>query len=249
MSYSRSFLGKGTIYRRKRGVVNAPLEPMGNCSKLVFAVNQDRIDELDYESAGGGKRATIYRISGVTATITTKNHDAQILAMGLRGTATENTSLAAISGEPHADVNKGSLVVFERFPDLTKTITVKKGASTIVMAGNYELRRVGIFILAGAAALSAGDDITVDYTPLAEDTVEALTVSGDEYYLFFDGLNEAASGKPVAVEAMRLNFSPMKNLGLVTTELGDVELEAEVLGDDAVTAEDESKYFRVRAVK
>ena len=249
MSYSRSFIGKGTIYRRKRGVANAPLEPMGNCSKLVFAIEQERIDELDYESAGGGKRMTIYRIKGVTAQITTKNHIAKILAMGLRGTATERTSVAPISGEPHADVNKGSLVVFGRFPDLTQPIVVKKGATTIAMAGNYEPKRAGIFILEDAAGVVAGDDITVDYTPLPEDTVEALTVSGDEFYLFFDGLNEAASGKPVAVEAMRLNYSPMKNLGLVTTELGDVELEAEVLGDESVTAEDESKYFRVRAVK
>lgn len=249
MSYSRSFMGKGTIYRRKRGVANAPLEPMGNCSKLVFNVEQERIDELDYESAGGGKRMTIYRISGVTAVITTKNHDPMILALGLRGTVTEHDSVTPITGEAHADVAKGSLIVFERFPDLTQPIVVKKGASTIAEASNYEPKRVGIFILKDAAGITAGDDITVDYTPLAEDTVEALTVSGDEYYLFFDGLNEAASGKPHAVEAMRLNFSPMKNMGLVTTELGDVELEAEVLGDESVTAEDESKYFRVRAVK
>lgn len=249
MSYSRSFMGKGTIYRRKRGVANAPLEPMGNCSKLVFNVEQERIDELDYESAGGGKRTTIYRISGVTAAITTKNHDASIIALGLRGTTTEQTSVTAIEGEAHADVALGSLVVFDRFPDLTKPIVIKKGATTIDEAGNYEPKRVGAFILAGAAGITAGDDITVDYTPLPEDTVEALTVSGDEYYLFFDGLNEAASGKPVAVEAKRLNFSPMKSLGLIATELGDVELEAEVLGDESVTAEDESKYFRVRAVK
>ncbi len=249
MSYSRSFLGKGTIYRRKRGVANAPLEPMGNCSKLVFNVEQARIDELDYESAGGGKRMTIYRISGVTAAITTKNHDPMILALGLRGIVTEQDSVAPITGEAHADVAKGSLVVFDRFPDLTQPIVVKKGAATIAKAANYEPKRVGIFILADAVGVTAGDDITVEYTPLAEDTVEALTVSGDEYYLFFDGLNEAASGKPVAVEAMRLNFSPMKNLGLVTTELGDVELEAQVLGDESVTAEDESKYFRYRAVK
>lgn len=249
MSYSRTFMGKGTIYRRKRGVANSPLEPMGNCSKLSFAIAQEEISEQDYENPGGGKRASIKRITGVTANIITKNHDPLILALGLRGTITSEVSLTAIVGEAHADVAKGSLVVFDRFPDLTQPIVVKKGASTIAEASNYEPKRVGIFILADAAGVTAGDDITVDYTPLAEDIVEALTVSGDEYYLFFDGLNEAAGGKPVAVEAMRLNFSPMKTLGLIVTELGDVELEAEVLGDESVTAEDESKYFRVRSVK
>lgn len=248
MSYSRSFMGKGTIYRRKRGVAGAPLLPMGNCSKLVFNVEQERVDELDYENPGGGKRKTIYRITGVTAAITTKNHDAAIVALGLRGNVVEETVVTAITGEAHNDVVLGSLIVFDRFPDLTKPIAVKKGAATID-AGGYEHRRVGIFLLSSAAGLTDGDDITVDYTPLASETVEALTVSGDEYYMLFDGLNEADSGKPVAVEAFRLNFSPMKNLNLVSNDLGDVELEAEVLGDDSITAVDESKYFRFRVVK
>lgn len=245
MSYSRTFMGKGTIYRRKRGVANSPLEPMGNCSKLSFAIAQEEISEQDYENPGGGKRASIKRITGVTANIITKNHDPLILALGLRGTITSEASLTAIVGEAHADIAKGSLVVLARFPNLTVAPVVKKGATTIA-AGNYELRRAGIYILPGAADITAGDDITVDYTPLAESGVEALTASGDEYYLFFDGLNEADSGRPVAVEAHRIDFSPMAGMDLISDEFGNVELAAEVLSDDAIVASDESKYFRVR---
>lgn len=245
MSYSRTYMGKGTIYRRKRGVANAPLLPMGNCSKLSFAIAQTAIDELDYENPGGGKRNTIKRITGVTGAITTNNHDPLILALGLRGTVTSETSTAAITDEAHADVAPGSLVVFARFPDLTKTITVKKGATAIANT-EYELRRPGVFIKAGAAGITAGDDITVTYTPLAESGVEALTVSSEEYYLFFDGLNEADSGKPCAVEAHRIDFSPMAGMELISDQFGNVELAFEALADDAITAADDSKYFRVR---
>lgn len=245
MSYSRSFMGKGTIYRRKRGVANAPLEAVGNCSKLVFNIEQEEVSELDFESRGGGKRNTIYHISGVTADLTTKNHSPIILELGLRATTSEHTSTAALADESHADVARGSLVVFKRFPNLAEEIVVKKGA-TVITAADYELRRVGIYILPNAAGITAGDDISVSYTPLAEEVVEALTVSGQEYYLFFDGLNEADSGRPVAVEAMRLNFSPMKGLNLLSNELGDIDMKAEILGDDTITAMDESKYFRVR---
>lgn len=248
MSYSRSFLGKGTIYRRQRGVANAPLLPMGNCTKLSFAIAQTEISETDYENPGGGKRKSIKRITGVTASITTKNHDPLILALGLRGKVTSETDVTAITGEAHADVTPGSLVVFSRFPDLTKPIVLKKGAAVIAVGG-YEPRRVGVFILDGAAGVTAGDDITVDYTPLPEDRVEALTVSGDEYYLFFDGLNEADTGKPAAVESHRVDFSPMAGLELITDEFGNVELTAEILSDESITANDESKYFRVRMVK
>lgn len=245
MSYSRSYMGKGTIYRRKRGVANAPLEPMGNCSKLSFAIAQEEISELDYENPGGGKRKSIKRITGVSAQITTKNHDPLILALGLRGTITSEASVTAIAGEAHADVALGSLVVLARFPNPAVPIVVKKGATTIA-ASNYELRRVGLYILPGAADIVAGDDITVDYTPLKESGVEALTVSGDEYYLLFDGLNEADSGRPVAVEAHRIDFSPMAGMDLISDEMGNVELAAEVLSDESIVASDESKYFRVR---
>lgn len=245
MSYSRSFLGKGTIYRRKRGVANAPALPMGNCTALSFAIAQTEISENDYENPGGGKRNSIKRITGVTGSITTKNHDPMILALGLRGTVTNTTSVTAITGEAHAHIALGSLVVFERFPDLTKAITVKKGATPIA-AANYETKRVGVFIKSDAAGLVAGDDITVDYTPLAESRVDALTVTSEEFYLLFDGLNEADSGKPVAVEAHRIDFSPMAGMDLISDEFGNVELAFEVLSDDSIQGVGESSYFNVR---
>ena len=245
MSYSRTYMGKGTIYRRQRGVANAALIPMGNCSKLGFAIAQTEIAENDYENPGGGKRKSVKRITGVTASITSKNHDPLILALGLRGKVTAAADVTAITGEAHADVTPGSLVVFNRFPDPAHPITLKKGG-TAIAAGNYEARRVGVFILDGAAGITAGDDITVDYTPLPETGVEALTVSGDEYYLFFDGLNEADSGKAVAVEAHRVDFSPMAGLDLISDEFGNVELTAELLSDESIVAAEESKYFRVR---
>ncbi len=245
MSYSRTYMGKGTIYRRKRGVANAPLVPMGNCSKLSFAIAQNEISEQDYENPGGGKRNSIKRITGVTGAITTKNHDPMILALGLRGTVTNNASTTAITGEAHADVALGSLVVFKRFPNPAQPIVVKKGATTID-AANYEVKRVGVFIKADAAGVVAGDDITVDYTPLAESGVEALTVTSEEFYMLFDGLNEADSGKPVAVEGRRIDFSPMAGMELISDEFGNVELAFEVLSDDSIQGADESKYFNVR---
>jgi hypothetical protein len=247
MSYSRSYLGKGTIYTRKRGIVGAPLVPMGNCSKLALEVSQESLDELDYENPGGGKRQVIYQIKGVTGKLTTRNHSPLILAMGLRGTVS-TPGTAAVAGEAHADIALGSLVVFDQFPDWTKPVTVKKGGAVIAPA-NYEQRRIGMYIPAGAPGLVAGDGITVDYTPLASDVVQPLTGGADEYVLVFDGLNEADSGKAAAVECWRAVFSPLKSLDLINDKLGEIELEFELLADDSISAPDESRYFRARSVK
>lgn len=245
MSYSRTYKGVGTIYRRKRGVANAAALPMGNCSKLAFAIAQTEISESDYENPGGGKRSSIKRITGVTGSITTKNHDPMILALGLRGTVTDTTATAPITGEAHADIALGSLLVFERFPDPAQPVVVKKGLTPIAET-SYERKRVGVLINADAVGLVAGDDITVEYTPLPERRVDALTASGEEFYLVFDGLNEADMGKPVAVEAYRVDFSPMAGLDLISDEFGNVELAFEVLSDDSIQGVGESKYFNVR---
>jgi len=247
MSTTRSYIGKGTIYLQKRGTAGAPLAPIGNCSKLVLSIDQESKEELDYESAGGGTKEKLDRIKTVKAAMTAYSFSADNLALALRGTASANAGVTAIVGEAHADVALGSLVVLARLPNLAQPVTVKKGATTIAAAGNYELRRSGVYILPGAAALVALDDITVDYTPLAEDLVEALTSSADEYYMVFDGLNEAAGGKAQIVEAWRLKFTPTQSVDLIGDDFGTLELEATLLSDDTKAGVGTSGFFRARA--
>lgn len=249
MSYTRSYIGKGTIYLQRRGVPGAPLAPIGNCSKLVFSVEQESKEELDYESAGGGTKEKIDRIKAVKASITAYSFSADNLALALRGGASSVTATAAIAGEVHNDIALGSLVVLARLPNKALAIVVKKGATTIAAAGNYEVTRSGIYILPAAAALVAGDDITVDYTPLPEDLVQALTASADEYMMVFDGINEADSGKAQVVEAWRLKFTPTSAADFIGDDFGKLELEATLLSDDAITGAGESKYFRARAAR
>jgi len=247
MSTTRSYIGKGTIYLQKRGVAGAALAAIGNCSKLVFNIEQETKKELDYESAGGGAKESLQRITSVTAALTAYSFSADNLALALRGTASANAGVTAITGEAKAGIALGSLVVLNRLPNLTVAPVVKKSGTTIAASGNYELRRAGIYILPNAAGLTAGDNITVDYTPLPDNLVEALTAAANEYYMVFDGLNEADSGKAQLVEAWRVKFSPAKAFDLLGDDFGTLELEAEVLSDDTKAGVGTSGFFRARA--
>ena len=245
MSDTRDYFGSGTIYIQQRNLAGAALRPIGNCQKLTLDIADESKELKNYEG-GGGLINKVTRIKGVTAKITADSFSAENLALALRGTSASNTGVTAITGEAHGDIVEGSLILTARLPDLDQPLTVMLGAGTIAEAGNYERKRSGIYILPGAPDLADGDDITIDYTPLPDDLIQALTSAGKEYRLVFDGMNEAASGKPVLLECYRAQFSPTKGLDFIADGFGSLTLEAEILVDDGVSGTGLSRFFTVR---
>jgi hypothetical protein len=152
---------------------------------------------------------------------------------------------ATVTDEAHAGILLGSLIRLAKVPDVTATVTVKKGATVIASAGNWEINGAGLWIAAAPADLLANDDITVSYTALAGDVVQALTTSNEEYTLIFSGLNEARSGKPVIVTVHRLKFSPAASLDWIADDFGQLEMSADLLADATVTGSGLSKYMKI----
>lgn len=245
MSQTQAFLGNGTIYIQRRGVLNAPRAPIGNCSDLSFDIADDTKDLQNFEG-GGGIIARVTRIKSVIAKITADSFSPDNVALALRGSSAAQGSTTALVAEAHAGLVLGSLVVLDRLPDGAQPLTVHLGATVIAEAGNYERKRSGLYILPNAPDLAPGDDLTVDYTPLADSLVQALTASGLEFQLVFDGLNEAQSGKAVVVTAHRVQFSPAKSLDLISDKFGMLKIEGAVLADEAITGSGLSRYFTVR---
>jgi len=248
MSQTLSYQGNGTVNIQLRAAAGAALRPIGNCQKLILSIADESKDQQNYEG-GGGIIARVTRIKSVTAKITADSFSAENLALAVRGSTAANTGTAAVAAEAHAAVARGSLVLLDRLPDPAKPLTVKLGAALIAEAGNYERRRSGIYILPGAAGLADGDDIAVGYTPLADDLIQALTRSGDEYRLVFDGLNEAASGKPVVIVCHRVQFSPASALDLIDDGFGKLQLDGAVLSDESISGTGVSRYFTVRQAR
>lgn len=243
--FTEEYYGSGSIGIQLRGVANAPLRLIGNCSKLTLDIAEESKSLPNYQG-GGGSIAKVSRIKGVEAKITADSLSRENLALALRGNVSSNLSTDVITGEAHAGIAEGSLILTARLPDLTQPLVVKLGAVVIVEAGNYERKRSGIYILPGASALADGDDITIDYTPLADDLVQALTETGKEYRLVFDGMNESRGGKPVLLICHRAQFSPTKSLDLIADGFGHLQIEAELLADEGIAGTGKSRYFTVR---
>ena len=239
-----SYIGKGEVFIQKRGTAGAKMVPSGNCSALKFGIAEDKKELKDYTRTGGGLLDSVTTIKSVTASMSVSNLSPENLAMATRGT-TSAVASATVTDEAHADILLGSLIRLAKVPDITATVTVKKGATVIASAGNWEINGAGLWIAATPADLLANDGITVSYTALAGDVVQALTTSNEEYTLIFSGLNEARSGKPVIVTVHRLKFSPAASLDWIADDFGQLEMSADVLADATVTGSGLSKYLKI----
>lgn len=124
--------------------------------------------------------------------------------------------------------------------DGTATV-VCAGKTTLVAATDYEVRGGGFF----AISTIAGEIWTVGYTKVAADKLEALTSSGKEYELVFDGLNEARSGKRTRVSAYRVKAGALANLALIGEDYGAAEVVGKLLKDTSKTGAGISQYFKV----
>ena len=241
-----SYLGKGMIYLRNR-TQGGGLLPVGNCSTLELSAETNTITQPDYTSAGGGNANEIQRVGAVAMNMTMLELKPSNLAMALRGNATE-TSGTSVVEESHT-AHPGALVAFAHIPDPEQSITVTIDPTGTPVNGvegtHYERTRAGIIMLDDAAIDAAGTEISVDYTSLTSDVIEAMTNSGDEFELVFDGLNEAESGRAVVVTAHRVKWSPTSGLGFIGDEFGELPLEGSVLSDASITGAGISRFFKV----
>jgi hypothetical protein len=74
--------------------------------------------------------------------------------------------------------------------------------------------------------------------------IEAMTGSGDEYELIFDGLNEAETDKAVIIRVYRVKWSPTSGLGFIGDDFGELPLEGSVLVDSTKVGAGISQYFK-----
>lgn len=201
MFQKRTFIGKGK-WRARDYDTAGPLMLMGNISEATFTHEQTKIAVPDYTEAGGGDYDAIRPINSVGLAIT--QWDILVpenLVRLTRGTSSAATSLTPIVDESHT-AYQGGLVVLDRIPNRDEAMTVTGVGSPAYAEGeDYTRTAAGLEIITTADGGSIVDASTIEvsYTPLASDTVEALTTVGKKFELFFEGLNEADSGRPVFI--------------------------------------------------
>lgn len=237
-----SYIGSGKVYLREIGG-SAGLLEVGNCSALSFAITEETKELKDFTQPGGGTYNEVKRVSAVESSMTMHDLSAANLARALYGSTSAVVS-ATVTDEAHNDIIMGAFIPTASLP--SAITTVKRGATTLTENSDYEVRPGGIMPLAGGAnTVVAGDDLLITYTKAAADVVQALTSSGKEYEMIFDGLNEARSGKRTRVSAYRVKIGAAQNIGLIGEDFAALEVTGKLLKDTTKTGAGISQYFKV----
>lgn len=90
-------------------------------------------------------------------------------------------------------------------------------------------------------------NILVTYTGLAYTQVEAAASTASELDVFFEGLNEAASGAAMLIDCWRVRLPPASELALIGENFGELKFQAELL-KDLNKGSGVSGYFRAQKV-
>ncbi len=239
-----SYMGVGKVHLRERGAA-APLLHIGNVSVLNFGVSEDVKEQKDYTAVGGGTVAEVRRIASVECAMTLLDLDHKNIARAFFGSSSVVAS-GTVADEPHT-AYVGGLIPTNKPINTEETVTVKAGATTYVLGEDYSVSSGGITILAGGD-IEDGDAITISYSNLGYGNVEAITVAAKEYELFFEGLNEAKSGRAVNVQAYRIKFGATQVLDLINEDFASFEVKGKLLRDNTKTGADISKYFKAQIV-
>lgn len=239
---TQSYIGKGSVYLAR---ANAGLIKIGQTSKVDFSVDEEKKELADNENPGGGVADSVSRIKSVKIGLTVHRLSPENLGIALRG-STATQSAGAVADEEHLSVRPGGLVPFVKTPDPAVAIVVKNDAGTVTYTEgvDYLITRAGIVVTDGGG-IAEGSNISVSYTALKTMSVEALTATGQEMRFFFDGINEA-NGLPMQVEAFRIKPGVAKGWSLIGDDFAGLEIEADVLKDEARTGSGLSQYFRAQ---
>jgi hypothetical protein len=236
------YLGSGKIYARVAGTATGRME-LGNASKLELAVKEDKQKLKDYTKPGGGTYASVTRVDSVTLNMTLHDLNKTNVARAVFGSEAVVTGAAVLDEVLVA--YKGAMCPLAHPAPTAVVVTNTAGTTTYVADTDYEVRPGGLFI-PSTSAITDGQSLKVDYSFETYNKVEALTTGAQTLELFFEGLNEANSGKPVLVDVWRAQLSPTKALALLGEKFADLEVEAEVLKDSSKTGAGISQYFRAR---
>lgn len=241
----RSYIGKGPVYIRDRSQ-DGGLFPIGNTSILSVSFDEDSKNLKDYTSAGGGNANILTSITGMTGSMTVHDYSASNFALFLRGTESGQAAGSVVEEAHSTNGTPGEFIPFDFIIDqVSPGLTVVLANDTACTEGvDYTVENNGILIVEGGNIDATGVKIT--YTKDIAEVLEALTESGKEYELYFNGLNEAQGGDLMAIRMHRVKFSPAQDLNFIGDEFGEMSADFEVLSDNTIVGAGISKFMKIQ---
>lgn len=233
---SCGYVGKGKVYLDGRFV--------GNVSALNVAITEEKLEQSNYTTGGGGNCAVVRRIDAVEMSMTMTSYDADNLALAVFGTSAAETITPIVDeAQTTPDVmDSDTLIVTDKVIDTSVAVTI----TGYTVDDDYTVGPAGVTVLA-SGTIPVTTALAISYTPLGADVVQALVSSPATYTVTFDGLNEADSGASVVIKAYKVQFGPTEDLAFIADDFAELAITGDILLDDTIVGAGLSQYFTITA--
>lgn len=234
-----SYIGVGPIYIKRTDIQGGML-PLGNSPKFKIGIEEETKELRDYTSPGGGIRNKISRIKSANISLTVTDLSPDNLAMAVFGNV-ENVNSGSVSNETKT-AYKGSFILLDKAGATSVVVKNEDGTVTYTEGEDYVVKSAGLWIPA-TSSITDASTIKVSYNYPKQDVVQALTTSGYEYELLFEGFNEALTGKKCNVHVWRCRFGPAKSIDFIGDDYVQLEFEGTLIADSSKSPG--SQHFKV----
>jgi len=234
--------GGGSTFEDRMSAVGRYLE---NTSRFEVSFAEEEKKLADYTSPGGGTDASMKRITDVTGAIDPRHFTPENLALALWGTASAKTATPIVAESGFKIVPKGFLAT-KRIIDTSVTPIVKKGATTILSADIAAISPSGILIASTltTVGVTSGDAVTIDYTPKASHSIEAVVSSAPEVSILAEGINEV-DGKYTVIKIWKAKLGVAQNVPFIADDYATLALSITIQKDETIVGAGLSQYLRI----
>jgi hypothetical protein len=197
--------------------------------------------EYEHKESFTGQRLTDLKIElgkMLKGTLKIEDLKKENLAIFLYGTGTTVTG-ATITDELHTAYPGFSFKLAHMNLSAFTSLSPSPTGTAYVAGTDYtvDLKSGRVFIVAGGAiTVSTGVAVKATYVASSYDRTTAFNVSNTEYWMTFDGLNNADNDKPVVAEVFKARFNPPTNFSLLSEEIISLEMPFQGLYQEAIAA-------------
>jgi len=229
----------GGMTKIRKAGSGLPFTPIGLCSTVQQTHETNELRLEDTTQPLGGTYDKLEKITQMGIQLNMREIFSRNLALQIYGTVYDVPS-TSVTGETHiAEV--GGTCKLEKMPlTIESVVDAETGAIEYVEDVDWMLTGAGFEVLAGGdlataiAGVTEGESfsVEVDYTCADYDEIEAITDSGQEWEIMFEGANAVGTKGKINAFYWRVRFGLAESMDFISVEdfMGQT-VTAEVLAD------------------
>jgi len=247
-----TFVIGGHLKMRRAGSRD-PFVRCGLVSSIQTTIETNNLTLADTTTPQGGEYDSVDRITSVGLAINFREFFTNVLAGLLWGDIAQ-VPATTITGESHPAGVDGTIALDQMPLEIS---AVANGSTTFEEFDDWVMTGSGLETVPGgaleAAIIAAGAqpyEVTVSYSSADVDVIEALTNSGLELELLFEGANAAGTKKRIEARFWKCRLNPAASQDWLSTEdFMGAESTCKVISDPTKVGDAKSKYFRIKKEK